>query len=74
MAVATQPDWRQIAMEKYPGYPIVGNGPFIAFDKRTGNLILSSFPMELSEYGKIGRLQLPPPPRVFRRIKMMDDE
>jgi hypothetical protein len=60
-------NWRELAMARYPGYPIVGNlGPFIAYDKTTGCLLLSDFRLELVQYGKVGQLQ-PPAPRPRRR-------
>jgi len=67
-----QPDWHQIAVAKYPGYPVVGNGPFIAYDKTTGCLILASFRMELVQYGKVGQLQPPAPRPRFRQPNIRD--
>ncbi len=66
-------NWREIAMATYPGYPIVGSkGPFIAYDKATGCLLLSDFRLELVQYGKVGQLQLPAPRPRARQIHLRD--
>jgi hypothetical protein len=67
MAETNQTDWRKLAAEKYPGFQIIGNGPFATFYANTVQLY--QFEIEARFTGKHVQQIQPPQKRAFRRIK-----
>jgi len=66
----TQTDYRKLAAEKYPGFQIIGNGPFACFYANTVQLF--EFEIEANFTGRyVQRIQIPQR-RAFRK-KFHDD-
>jgi len=76
MVENNQPDWRTLAAEQFPGFPITGSGPF-AVPSAGSTLLVELFEHELIARNRaleIGAkmVELTPPatrPR-FKRIRM----
>jgi hypothetical protein len=65
MAETNQTDWRKLAAQQYPGFQIIGNGPFVTFYANTVQLF--QFEIEAVFTGrKVQKIQIPQR-RPFRR-------
>jgi hypothetical protein len=65
MAETTQTDWRALAASQFPGFQIIGSGPFAVFD---GNSVrLFPFEIEARFTGRHVQQIQPPQKRAFRR-------
>jgi hypothetical protein len=78
MAANSQPEWRLLARQQFPGFSVTGTGPF-AVPYSGSSLIIELFEHELlarsraAEIGaKMFQLQLPEPRRQFRAPHIRD--
>jgi hypothetical protein len=73
MAETIQTDWRKLAASQFPGFQIIGSGPFATFDGASNIMRLFQWEIEANFTGKkVQRIQIPQR-RKFRRIFDVQD-